>query len=170
MEGCIIKAIYDFPKEAESDLTLNVGDIVKVTKQINDEWCIGIKGDQCGQFPTAFVKIALKEAPEKVYLGIADFDGEEAGDIRINKGDIIGLKEEVDEHWLVAKSDTSEGLCPKSFLKEIEFNEGESADDDIQSGAYGESIDSFNAQSGDELTFPKGVKIELVKEIDSFLD
>jgi len=36
MEGCIAKAIYDFPKETDSDLALKFGDIVKITKQINE--------------------------------------------------------------------------------------------------------------------------------------
>ena len=175
MEGCIVKAIYDFPKETDSDLALNVGDIIKVLKDINDEWCIGAIGNKNGQFPTAFVKVALKDAPAQVYLGIADFLSDEVGDIRIKKGDIIGLKEEVDAHWVIAKSDASEGLCPKSFLEEIVF-EGVDAnipkeaykDDQFEAVAYGESIDAFNAQSNEELTFPKGARIDLVREIDSF--
>ena len=175
MEGCIVKAIYDFPKETDADLALNVGDIIKVTKDINDEWCVGAIGNKNGQFPTAFVKIVLKDAPAQVYLGIADFLSDEDGDIRIKKGDIIGLKEEVDAHWVIGKSDASEGLCPKSFLEEIVFKEVEAGlskedfkEDQFQAVSYGESIDAFNAQSNEELTFPKGVRIDLVREIDSF--
>ena len=172
MEGCIAKAIYDFPKEADSDLALKFGDIVKITKQINIEWCFGTNGNRTGQFPTAFVKVVLRDSPTQVYIGIADYLTDEIGDIRFHEGDIIGLKEEVDDNWVVCKSDTSEGLCPKSFLKEIKFEE-EDAKEIIEDGvngvvAYGESIDLFNAQGSEELSFPKGVRIDLVKEIDSF--
>ena len=175
MEGCIVKAIYDFPKEADSDLGFYVGDVIKVTKQINAEWCCGVTGGETGQFPIAFVDIVLKDAPEKVFSAVANFVGEEEGDISFNHGDIIGLKEEVNEDWVIGKTDSSEGLCPKSFLKALEFKSDAavvsnepSVDCDIETVAYGESIDAFNAQSGDELTFPKGERITLVREIDSF--
>ena len=175
MEGCIVKAVFDFPKETDSDLALNVGDIVKVVKQINDEWYVGTTSNETGQFPAAFVKIALKNAPSHVYMGIADFLSDEIGDIQLQKGDILGLKEEVDDHWVVGKSDASEGLCPRSFLEEIRFieiepgySEESSNEDGYQEVPFGESIDAFTAQSSEELTFPKGARVVLIRELDSF--
>ena len=122
MEGCIVKATYDFQKEDPSDLGFITGDIIKVTKQVNDEWCFGLSCDDAGQFPSAFVKVALEDAPERIFIAVADFKGQEEGDIECKHGDIIGLNEDVDGNWIVGSSKTSHGLCPKSFLNELFFN------------------------------------------------
>ena len=188
MEGCIARAKYDFPKEADTDLSLKVGDIVRIIKSVNDEWCVGIQNKQEGQFPVAFVDVLLENAAKAVFLAVADFSGQEDGDISFKKDDIISLKENVDENWFIGVSRNSSGLCPRSFVKELDFNlndeecvggkddekksngisEVKGNADEVKVSPYGESVDAFSAQGSDELTFPKGVKIQLVKEIDSF--
>lgn len=188
MEGCIVRAKYDFPKEADTDLSLKVGDIVKIIKNVNDEWCIGIQNKQQGQFPIAFVDVLLEKAAKEVFLAVADFSGQEEGDINFKKDEIVSLTEDVDENWFVGVSKNSSGLCPRSFVKELNFDsnheeiardsqndkksdgpvEVKETADKVKVTPYGESVDAFSAQGSDELTFPKGVKIELVKEIDSF--
>ena len=188
MEGCIVRAKYDFPKEADTDLSLKVGDIVRIIKNVNDEWCVGIQNKQQGQFPIAFVDVLLENAAKEVFLAVADFSGQEDGDISFKKDEIISLKENVDENWFIGVSKNSCGLCPRSFVKELDFNlndeehvggkddekkseeisEVKGNADEVKVSPYGESVDAFSAQGSDELTFPKGVKIQLVKEIDSF--
>eukprot|EP00794_Sanderia_malayensis_P016675 gene16675-18367_t len=181
MERCVVKTLYDFEKEADTDLKLCIGDIVKVTEKVNDDWYIGVKGSETGQFPAAFAELVLEGNPTKVFVAVADFTGQLNDDISFVKGDIIGFEEDIDENWFTGRTLKSHGLCPKSFVEEIHFKEEGgniklvegSADkntNDVRKAEspYGTSVDAFNAQGSDELSFPKGVKIELTKEIDSF--
>ena len=186
MAGPLVKAIYEFQQEADTDLQLNVGDIIKITQIINDEWYEGICQDRKGQFPSGFVEIIFNSAPDRVAVATSDFSGEQEGDLSFKKGTVIAIEDDIDDNWATGFTKQSHGIFPKGFIRELcfgsfevnDFNQNEIADstalglrgkqNGLDCSPCGEAIQEFSAQDEDELSFPKGAKIELTKEIDSF--
>lgn len=54
-EQNLVTALYDFPAQMPGDLSLKVGQKIKVTKRITKDWLFGESGGQTGQFPCNFV-------------------------------------------------------------------------------------------------------------------
>ena len=48
---------YDFIAENDNEMSLKKGDIIKVTKCIDEGWWVGICKDRSGMFPSNYVKI-----------------------------------------------------------------------------------------------------------------
>ena len=96
--GQYAKAIFDFAGEASSDLSLSVGDVVKITNSIDDSWAEGSKvgSSSSGNFPWSFVELLSLPTSvitgQKIFLALEDFPAHQIGDLELNKGK-LNLKE-----------------------------------------------------------------------------
>lgn len=54
-ENQIVTALYEFKPQMPGDLPLKPGQIIKVTKEISQDWLYGECNGQVGQFPRNFV-------------------------------------------------------------------------------------------------------------------
>ena len=52
-----VRANYNFAAESENELSLKKGDIVMVTKRIDDGWWAGICNGRSGMFPSNYVSV-----------------------------------------------------------------------------------------------------------------
>ena len=58
--GCVTyEAMYDFPGELETHLTLHRGDVVQVHRKEDNGWWRGTVGDKTGWFPNGYVQAVL---------------------------------------------------------------------------------------------------------------
>jgi hypothetical protein len=57
-----VRAVFDFDPHSERELKFSKGDIIAITKKIDDNWYQGYLGDQKGIFPTSYVE-TLEESP-----------------------------------------------------------------------------------------------------------
>lgn len=55
MTAFLVKANYNFIAEAENELSIKKGDIIKVTKKIDEGWWVGSLNDKTGMFPSNYV-------------------------------------------------------------------------------------------------------------------
>ena len=86
-----MKAVYDFDaKQQSGELSLKVGDVIKVTDAVDDNWLQGeaIYGAK-GSFPSNFVEpLVLPDARmgQCIFLAVVDFPAEQNGDLELTKG------------------------------------------------------------------------------------
>lgn len=91
--GHYVKAVYDFAAQQSGELSLQVGDIVKVTDVIDDNWLQGeaIYG-AAGSFPSNFVEpLILPDVRmgQRVFVAVVDFPSEGSGDLELTKGQFM---------------------------------------------------------------------------------
>nr|KAG5691956.1 hypothetical protein BaRGS_011347 [Batillaria attramentaria] len=105
--GHYVKAVYDFTAQESGELSLRVGDIIRLTDVSDKDWLQGeaIYGGS-GIFPANFVeKLVLPDTRmgQRVFVALMDFPAEQNGDLELTKGDIILGLEQVDENWWKGK-------------------------------------------------------------------
>lgn len=88
--GRYVRAVYDFVAQQSGELSLQVGDIVKVTNVVDGSWLQGeaIYG-AAGSFPSNFVEpLILPDARmgQRVFVALMDFPSEQNGDLELTKG------------------------------------------------------------------------------------
>jgi len=117
----VVKAIADFASDQEGDLTFSVGDMIEVIENIDENWSRGRIGEREGIFPATFVESSDAEASTQtgvIYrVAIADFPGENEGDLAFAKDDKIEIVALIDENWATGRIGEREGLVPLSFLQ-----------------------------------------------------
>lgn len=76
-------ALYDFPLTHSDDLPFKEGDIIYLTRKVNDDWMEGRIGNRQGIFPINFVdiKVPLPGIPDNVVTAIYSFKGETSEDL-----------------------------------------------------------------------------------------
>lgn len=90
-EGQYVKAIYEFKAQGPGELSLSVGDILRVTNE-DGNWLQGeaINGSS-GLFPSNYVEnIVLPDVRmgQRIYVALSDFQGDQAGDLELTKGNL----------------------------------------------------------------------------------
>ena len=91
--GEYVQAIYAFAGDTASDLGLEVGDVVKVTDIVDDDWATGTKvgghPENSGNFPVSFVErliLPSVRTDQKIFVAIQDFPADQVGDLDFAKG------------------------------------------------------------------------------------
>ncbi|XP_070200464.1 dynamin-binding protein-like [Littorina saxatilis] len=122
--GKYVKAVYNFTAQQTGELTLQDGDIVKVTDVVDGNWLQGeaIYGAS-GSFPSNFVEpLILPDVRmgQRVFVALADFPADQSGDLELTKGDIILGTEQVDDNWWKGKNGPLRGIFPLSCVHELD--------------------------------------------------
>lgn len=157
MTGTYVKCIYKFDGEVESDLLLDVGDLVKVTKVISDDWYEGTINGATGQFPKAFVEdtsIDQDQEPKNsnksmevfdMAIAVNSFSAEQDGDLPLNEGEVVVITEIVNEDWAVGYTHGGhKGTFPRIFVKQISF------ENNAMKNALHAVVPSFEVEKGNE--------------------
>ena len=189
--GSVVKCVYEFSGEVETDLSLVVGDLVKITKVVNEEWYEGICDGKKGSFPKVFVEDSNNVFD--VAIAVAKFEAEQDDDLPLEPGDYVVISEIIDESWLRGiKHGGKEGTFPKNFIKYISFDEPINtqipetsipSDTEIlqttttlptppaelvEEEIWLVACEKFSSQAEGELNLFKGGKIKFLKFVDSF--
>ncbi|KAL1023737.1 hypothetical protein UPYG_G00045380 [Umbra pygmaea] len=133
--GLQVQALHDFTPEGPGELGLRAGDVVTNVEQVDSEWYRGSCRGSAGFFPISFVKV-LSSPPTPVgsvkarrpsdavsgprCVARFDFDGEQSDELTFSEGDVIQLKEYVDEEWARGQIGTHSGVFPLSFVDIVE--------------------------------------------------
>ena len=88
--GHYVKAVYEFTGQNSAELSLHVGDLVKVVKIVDDSWLQGesIFGDS-GLVPIDFVQHVVFPCilmGQQAFIAVADFPAQQYGDLDFTKG------------------------------------------------------------------------------------
>ncbi|ROL53132.1 SH3 domain-containing protein 19 [Anabarilius grahami] len=134
-----VQALYDFTPEGPRELTLKAGDVVSNVEQLDSEWYMGTCRNMSGVFPISYVKTLnnpnipapasrsewkTKPSPEPVRgprcVARFDFDGEQSDELSFSEGDVILLKEYVEEEWARGEVNGHVGIFPLNYVEVLE--------------------------------------------------
>ncbi|KFO35588.1 SH3 domain-containing protein 19 [Fukomys damarensis] len=161
--------LHDFPAEQVDDLNLTSGEIVYLLEKIDTDWYRGKCRNQTGVFPANYVKVIV-DIPEggsgkresvsshcvnKEPRCIARFEyiGDQRDELSFSEGEVIVLKEFVNEEWARGELGDRTGIFPLNFV--------ELAEDHPAPGA-----DVFT-ETSDDLSFKRGDRILILERLDS---
>ncbi|CAH6901394.1 Sh3d19 [Phodopus roborovskii] len=193
--------LHDFPAEQADDLSLTPGEIVYLLEKIDAEWYRGKCRNQTGIFPANHVKV-LVDIPEgrsgkresfsshctKGPRCIARFEyiGDQKDELSFSEGEVIILKEYVNEEWARGEIRDRTGIFPLNFVELLEDhptsganilstkeppkkNEdpGSNSQASSPSGEWCRALHSFTAETSEDLSFKRGDRILILERLDS---
>ncbi|XP_019853346.1 PREDICTED: SH3 domain-containing kinase-binding protein 1-like isoform X2 [Amphimedon queenslandica] len=120
-------ALFNYSKEEDDELSLNVGDVVTDVTVIEDGWCEGTLNGIKGVFPENFVKLNPKAGTElagnicKRRAKVAySYTAENPDELSLPLGSTVEVLGEEEEGWWRGKLDGKEGVFPSNFVQLIE--------------------------------------------------
>lgn len=157
------RVVYQFNAEFANELSLNVDDIVTLTKRIDKDWLEGSINGKTGIFPQSFVQIVVdlpndvhsdsenkrhSSAEEGVGFAIVrhDFIARQNDELTVKMGDSVRVLKMVNTDWVSCKDPATDasGIVPVAFLEVY-------LDEDEDDGRDGTS--QHRPQSATEQTF-----------------
>ncbi|KAL7300264.1 hypothetical protein TKK_0006900 [Trichogramma kaykai] len=114
-------ALYNFPASQPGDLELKEGDVVYLTKAVNDDWMEGCVGVTEGIFPANFidVKVPLPGCDSHVVNALYDFNAETFDDLSFKEGATIKVLSRISDEWLYGECNGEKGQFPANFVDRI---------------------------------------------------
>ncbi|XP_054409548.1 SH3 domain-containing protein 19 isoform X17 [Pongo abelii] len=194
--------LHDFPAEQVDDLNLTSGEIVYLLEKIDTDWYRGNCRNQIGIFPANYVKVII-DIPEggngkrecvsshcvKGSRCVARFEyiGEQKDELSFSEGEIIMLKEYVNEEWARGEVRGRTGIFPLNFVEPVEDyptsganvlstkvplktkkeDSGSNSQVNSLSAEWCEALHSFTAETSDDLSFKRGDRIQILERLDS---
>ncbi|XP_066488334.1 SH3 domain-containing protein 19 isoform X2 [Tiliqua scincoides] len=189
--------LHDFLAEHSDDLDLRSGETVYLLEKIDDEWYRGKCKNCTGIFPASFVKVIVDIPGEgntkKVHLSspniigprcVARFEyiGDQKDELSFSEGEIITLKEYVNEEWAKGELRSNSGIFPLNFVEIIEDlpepelgapvrNKRDKSASLTQvegnTGEWCDALHDFTAETPEDLSFEKGDHILILEHLDS---
>ncbi|XP_066891747.1 SH3 domain-containing protein 19 isoform X6 [Kogia breviceps] len=192
--------LHDFLAEQVDDLNLTSGEIVYLLEKIDTDWYRGKCRNQTGVFPATYVKV-ITDVPggngkrESVTSHcvkgprcVARFEyiGDQKDELSFSEGEIITLKEYVNDEWARGELRGRSGIFPLNFVELIEDHPASGTNvlstkvppktKKEDSGAnyqnslpaeWCEALHSFTAETSDDLSFKRGDQILIMERVDS---
>ncbi|XP_007496306.2 SH3 domain-containing protein 19 isoform X3 [Monodelphis domestica] len=197
--------LHDFPAEQADDLNLTSGETVYLLEKIDSDWYRGKCRNQTGIFPANYVKVII-DVPEgsngkkgsissHCVIGprcVARFEyiGDQKDELSFSEGEMIILKEYVNDEWARGERNGKTGIFPLNFVEIIEdlseHSTNIAADSSIRSpvnmrsnasgaylkrdhcsGEWCEALHDFTAETNEDLPFKKGDRILIIEHLDS---
>ncbi|XP_047422098.1 SH3 domain-containing protein 19 isoform X2 [Sciurus carolinensis] len=194
--------LHDFAAEQADDLNLTSGEIVYLLEKIDTDWYRGKCRNQTGVFPANYVKVIV-DIPEgengkresvsshcvKGTRCVARFEyiGDQKDELSFSEGEIIILKEYVNEEWARGELRDRTGIFPLNFVELVEDHStsganvlstkvppktkkedsGSRSQGDRLSGEWCRALHSFTAETGEDLSFTRGDRILILERLDS---
>ncbi|XP_015264533.1 PREDICTED: SH3 domain-containing protein 19 isoform X2 [Gekko japonicus] len=189
--------LHDFLAEDPDDLGLNSGETVYLLKKIDDEWYRGKCKNRTGIFPASFVKVIVdipgesnrKKVPSSSpsvtgprCVSRFEYIGDKNDELSFSEGEIIILKEYVNEEWAKGELRGASGIFPLNFVEVIEDlpapdggaslkNEKGNCASLTQleqhSGKWCDALYDFTAETNEDLSFKRGDHILILERVDS---
>uniref|UniRef100_A0A8D2CZS6 SH3 domain containing 19 n=1 Tax=Sciurus vulgaris TaxID=55149 RepID=A0A8D2CZS6_SCIVU len=194
--------LHDFTAEQADDLNLTSGEIVYLLEKIDTDWYRGKCRNQTGVFPANYVKVIV-DIPEgengksesvsshcvKGTRCVSRFEyiGDQKDELSFSEGEIIILKEYVNEEWARGELRDRTGIFPLNFVELVEDHStsganvlstkvppktkkedsGSRSQGDRLSGEWCRALHSFTAETGEDLSFTRGDRILILERLDS---
>nr|XP_044986925.1 SH3 domain-containing protein 19 isoform X3 [Jaculus jaculus] len=194
--------LHDFPAEEADDLNLTCGETVYLLEKIDAEWYRGKCRNQTGLFPANYVKVIV-DIPEggngkresvsshgvKGLRCVARFEyiGDQKDELSFSEGEVILLKEYVNEEWARGELQDRTGIFPLNFVELLDDgpipgantsstkippktkneDSASNSQDLSLSGEWCKALHSFTAETSDDLSFKRGDRILVLERLDS---
>ncbi|CAD5123838.1 unnamed protein product [Dimorphilus gyrociliatus] len=176
MEGQYVVAIYDFTEVEPGEMEIYMGDVLLITKQIDNNWLKGKIRGKSGNFPRSFVQMLNipTNLPngQKLFACCTDYHAQTPDDLTIIRGDVIVGKSAIDANWWRGEKQFATGAFPLSHVYELDSKDLGPDDKKQSSNSIGKvrAITNLSAQLDTELPLRNGEIIDVIEQIDeSFL-
>ncbi|XP_055953205.1 vinexin-like isoform X5 [Argiope bruennichi] len=122
------RALYPFTAQTTRELSLNKGDIVYITKQVDKNWYEGEHHGLVGIFPVTYVEIIPNEKanlqPRKAVEGEAlvkyNFRAQTPQELSLFKGEKVVLIRRLDHNWFEGRLGAKKGIFPISYVEVLQ--------------------------------------------------
>ncbi|XP_059972286.1 SH3 domain-containing protein 19 isoform X5 [Mesoplodon densirostris] len=182
--------LHDFPAEQVDDLNLTSGEIVYLLEKVDTDWYRGKCRNQTGVFPATYVKV-ITDVPggngkrESVASHcvkgprcVARFEyiGDQKDELSFSEGEIILLKEYVNDEWARGELRERSGIFPLNFVELIEDHPTSGANVLTEAKSMAalalkerkaKALYDFHGENEDELSFKAG---DIITELESVDD
>ncbi|XP_074085243.1 SH3 domain-containing protein 19 isoform X2 [Macrotis lagotis] len=197
--------LHDFPAEQADDLNLTSGETVYLLEKIDSDWYRGKCRNQTGIFPANYVKVII-DVPEggnrkkgsisshcvtgPRCMARFEYIGDQKDELSFSEGEMILLKEYVNDEWARGERNGKIGIFPLNFVEIIEDLSDQSINvaaisskrtplntrrnasglnlqKDCSSGEWCEALHNFTAETNEDLPFKKGDRILIIEHLDS---
>ncbi|XP_029412597.1 SH3 domain-containing protein 19 isoform X2 [Nannospalax galili] len=194
--------LHDFPAEQVDDLNLTTGETVYLLEKVDAEWYRGRCRNQTGIFPASYVRVivgipegrngkreSFSSHSAKGPRCVARFEyiGDQKDELSFSEGEIIILKEYVNEEWARGEIQDRTGIFPLNFVELVEDsptsganvlstkvppktkteNPGSGSQDSSLSAEWCKALHSFTAETSEDLPFKRGDRILILEHLDS---
>ncbi|XP_069782545.1 SH3 domain-containing protein 19 isoform X2 [Narcine bancroftii] len=200
--------LHDFTADQNDELNLKAGDTVCLLKKMDKDWFSGKCKGHTGIFPANFVKVIvdLPSQETSVKKGLFtppsltkgprcvarfDFEGDQPDELTFFEGDIIALKEYVNEEWARGELKGRIGNFPLNFVELVEdlptseqktIQNSPLSSDSMGDGAteistldqvgdlnllWCEALYDFKAEAAEDLPFKRGDRILVMEQMDN---
>ncbi|KAF4011941.1 hypothetical protein G4228_003017 [Cervus hanglu yarkandensis] len=193
--------LHDFPAEQADDLSLTSGEIVHLLEKIDTDWYRGKCRNQTGVFPANYVKVIIDVpggngkresiSPHCVKgprcIARFEYIGDQKDELSFSEGEIIILKEYVNDEWARGELGDRSGIFPLNFVELIEDHptsgtnvlsakvppktkkedSGANSQENNLCGEWCEALHSFMAETSEDLSFKRGDRILILERVDS---
>ena len=122
--------IDSFQAQDQDELSIQAGEFVELTKEIDSFWIEGILNGKKGKFPRMYINIIedlpvdlkfrenkIEKKPEPQAKALYMFIGTNPEEISFDKGDIIMLVDRLSKDWLVGKVGKTIGRFPSNYVE-----------------------------------------------------
>ncbi|EYC25170.1 hypothetical protein Y032_0012g1744 [Ancylostoma ceylanicum] len=172
------RAVYPFTAEFPNELSLNVDDIVTLTKRVDKDWLEGSVNGKTGIFPQSFVQIVVdlpgdhsgetdnkrhSSAEEGIGFAIVrhDFIARQNDELTVKMGDSVRILKMVNTDWVSCKdpSTDSSGIVPVAFLEVYLDEDEEDGRDGLSTQARPTSVteQSFSTLASGSFNAPPSI-------------
>jgi hypothetical protein len=127
------KTLFEFKGLSDFELSFPEGEIVLLTKDIDEEWFEGSYNGNTGIFPKGFVEV-LKPLPEGLHkskvpetecktadvpyaIAVYPFVGETSSELSFREGETIFLHHWVSPEWIQGECNDRIGIFPSTFVQ-----------------------------------------------------
>nr|XP_021508627.1 SH3 domain-containing protein 19-like [Meriones unguiculatus] len=194
--------LHDFPAEQADDLSLTSGETVYLLEKIDTEWYRGKCRGQSGLFPANHVRVVVdipegRSGKRKSFsshcakgprcVARFEFIGDQKDELSFSEGEVIILKEYVNEEWARGEIRDRTGIFPLNFVELAEDpptpsadilstkvppktkkeEPGSSSEDSSPSGEWCKALHSFAAETSEDLPLSRGDRILILERLDS---
>ncbi|XP_029165021.1 dynamin-binding protein-like [Nylanderia fulva] len=121
--GTLAKVLHDFLTTVDGELSLSQGQYFLIHEVVDKHWCLGQSQDRVGKFPTSHlhkVELPRFDETERVFVAVADFPGQETGDLSFARGELVIGVRDVGSGWCMGRTSWKNGIFPTTHTWELD--------------------------------------------------
>nr|CAD7410689.1 unnamed protein product [Timema poppensis] len=95
----------------------------QVLEKIDRHWCYGCYGDKYGNIPSNYlisVDPPLLADTQELFAAVADFSGQQSGDLTFQRGELIVGLNQVNSNWWSGKIGDRLGIFPTTYVWQLD--------------------------------------------------
>ncbi|KAI1708357.1 SH3 domain-containing protein [Ditylenchus destructor] len=116
-------ALYGFVGETARELSFNKGEVIRLHRQIDENWLEGERNGKVGIFPASYVQIAENTSKDRL-RALYQFQARNPNELSLNRGEVLHFIRIIDAHWIEGRNSKGKvGIFPKSYVLELDADE-----------------------------------------------